>query len=618
MGNIQLQFKEKRTIDTWGIAGVFLMGVLLHFYLGDFVKTIYVYGDELGYYSLARSFFKGKGLIIRSVATDFQKIGYPLILAPLFSIGNPILRIGMINMLNSIVMMLSIIPAWLIGKEIGLDKRSRYGLIILTAIWPDMMASITFMSEVLYWPFFLLFVYVWFINEQKRSYRIAIIEGFLCYLGYLTKEIFLALLFACIAFEITWPILSHSFYQKKRVAICAVFVITFTFCHIAMKMMLFSGVNSSYNHTLIDIQVFFSCYKVMYLFYAFFYYLAAILTAVLIVPFVYPVAHFKSLNQGGRKLFCYIILFFLITSATISYMISVREDLGKIVPHLHMRYFGPAFVVLLSIFLGCIQNLTSEMIQKKRRLAIEFIALTAVFVCFVFKGGYGSAVDHSLTWQSALSGSNLARRIGLLLSIDGGEKVFYLGALIANALIIMLVVLFHYIYTHKRKDFVIKFCIALFAAVCIINCGAVYSLLMYRIYRADDATLKEVLSINNYFKNHEDANVLYLTEGIVKKDLNGARYMDTYMETVEHLYYVRDTFLTERNAGDNIRITNTKFHEELSGRIYEDVNTIDYIILENSIDLGEKQLANVERVDEISGAHYTVYKNLDPAVIRLR
>ncbi len=366
------------------------------------------------------------------------------------------------------------------------------------------------------------------------------------------------------------------------------------------------------------IEAILSAYNFTYMIYAFFYYLSAVLAAALIIPFVYPLVHFKSLNEEARKLFCYTLLFFLIALATVAYTISVREDLGKIVPKLHMRYFGPAFIVLLSIFLSCIQNLTSEMIQKRRRVAIELIIVAAIFVCFVFKGGYGSAVDHSLTWHSAISGSNLARRIGLLLSIDGGEKVFYLGALIANALIVMLVVLFHYIYTHKRKDFVIKTCVALFAVVSVINCGAVYSLLMYRIYRVDDVTLKEVLNINDYFKNCEDVNVLYLTEGIVKKDLNGARYMDTYMETVEHLYYVQDTFLTKRSAGDTIRVADTELYEELSGRIYEGVNSIDYIILENSIDLGEKQLVNVERVDEISGTHFTVYKNLDPAVIRLK
>ena len=99
---------------------------------------------------------------------------------------------------------------------------------------------------------------------------------------------------------------------------------------------------------------------------------------------------------------------------------------------------------------------------------------------------------------------------------------------------------------------------------------------------------------------------------------HGARYMDTYMDTVEHLYYVRDTFLTGRSAGDTIRVSEAELREELSGKSYEGVRSIDYIILENSIDMGEIRLDNVERVDEISGAHYTVYRNLNPSMIELR
>ena len=125
--------------------------------------------------------------------------------------------------------------------------------------------------------------------------------------------------------------------------------------------------------------------------------------------------------------------------------------------------------------------------------------------------------------------------------------------------------------------------------------------------------------MNGYFKNTPLAKVVYVNAmsfPYLKHD-NGVRYMDTYMDSIVPCY-VNSTFLTNLSAGDTIRVADTELYEELSGRIYEGVNSIDYIILENSIDLGEKQLVNVERVDEISGTHFTVYKNLDPAVIRLK
>lgn len=54
-------------------------------------------------------------------------------------------------------MNLSVIFAWLIAGELGLRRRTKYFIAIFTAILPEMMIAMTFMSEVLYWPLFMLF-----------------------------------------------------------------------------------------------------------------------------------------------------------------------------------------------------------------------------------------------------------------------------------------------------------------------------------------------------------------------------------------------------------------------------------------------------------------------------
>ncbi|MBQ9528203.1 MAG: hypothetical protein IJR68_11380 [Fretibacterium sp.] len=132
-----LELEEKRFSDIFGITGVFLIGVLLHFYIGNFSKAIVMYLDELRYYGIARSLFYGNGLDIRGVSPGFQKIGYSLLLAPLFAIGDGVLRVKLIGLLNSFVIMLSIFPVWLIGKQMGLERKTRYLLLALTIIWPE-------------------------------------------------------------------------------------------------------------------------------------------------------------------------------------------------------------------------------------------------------------------------------------------------------------------------------------------------------------------------------------------------------------------------------------------------------------------------------------------------
>ena len=50
-----------------------------------------------------------------------------------------------------------------------------------------------------------------------------------------------------------------------------------------------------------------------------------------------------------------------------------------------------------------------------------------------------------------------------------------------------------------------------------------------------------------------------------------------------------------------------------SGGSYEGVHKIDYILIQNYDSQGMRKLANVEKVDSLSGKYYTLYKNLTPS-----
>nr|MCR4818507.1 hypothetical protein [Fretibacterium sp.] len=466
--------------------------------------------------------------------------------------------------------------------------------------------------EILYWPIFLLFVCLWLINEQQGSYKIAVLEGLLCYFGYLTKEMFLALMLAYTAFEIIWPLLSHSRYQKKKFIMLCVFLAVFMFCHVVMKLTLFRGLGNSYNQ--MGIEAIMSFYKFAYMMYAFFYSLAALSAAVLIIPFIYPVIHFKTLSEDGRKLFCYVVLFFLIASATIAYTISVREDIGRIAPRFHLRYLGPACILLLTVFFSCIQRLELDVMKKNLRNIVYFMIVVSLYMFFILKGTIiGSSVDQfTLLWHVFLSKYRLYPASS---GITDNGIIIYLGAYLANFFIILIVTGFLYV-CYKSKKRAVVYLMIIFTAVCMANNVAAYKLIYNSCYR-DSATLKEVTSMNDYFKNMKrELSILYLTEGDKINKLSHC--MDTYMDYTNNLYYVDDIFLTSKHKGEVINIAGTVLREHIWDTPYEGVKAIDYIILENSIDLGDKRLANVERVDEISGVHYTVYKNLDPAVIELR
>ena len=73
---------NKKVVSGIWLIGIFVVGVIFHYYYGYFSKSIEVLPDEIRYYSIARSMFFGDGLLFRGEATDYQKIGYALYLMP--------------------------------------------------------------------------------------------------------------------------------------------------------------------------------------------------------------------------------------------------------------------------------------------------------------------------------------------------------------------------------------------------------------------------------------------------------------------------------------------------------------------------------------------------------
>lgn len=63
-----------------------MCGVLFYFSVGNYLKTIYVYEDELRYFGIAQSLTFGKGITIYNNTYNDQKILYDILLAPIFRI----------------------------------------------------------------------------------------------------------------------------------------------------------------------------------------------------------------------------------------------------------------------------------------------------------------------------------------------------------------------------------------------------------------------------------------------------------------------------------------------------------------------------------------------------
>lgn len=620
MENISLEVKENKRKELLMVIALFLTAVVIRFLIADFSKSIHVYGDEIRYYGIARSLFDGNGLSLRNAPTNYQKIIYSIILAPFFAIKDGTDRISILSFINTVIICSSIFPVWLISRELQLCKKDRYLVISIVLLWPDMLFSMTFMSEILYWPLFLWFVFLWIINRKRQSYLLAVVEGVVCYIGYMCKEIFLATFLAYIVSEFVYPILEYyitkkdrrkrirDFFNIKSMLIVAIFAGTFIMSHMFFKLTFFSHMGNSYNQ--MGISAILSTYNFLYMIYGFLYYIAAILLASMIFPIIYPVMNFKKIDEKSRKMLNFLILFLLIAAATIAYTITVREDLGRIMPRLHLRYVGPAIVLLFIILFRFIQINNNEMNAKiKQNLSV---ALTGVliFICVVFKGIYsGSVVDqYSLQWYSLLQ-----EKVGTLATPNNGTFTIYLYGIILNVLIFTLGYLLHFMYIRRKKSLMKNIFVIILVILCFIS-NVVGGYKIRNNYFVDRHIVDEIKTLNTYFMNKDsDASKIYLTKNY--EITSFSKYFDTYFDDVKNLYMIDSTQIPVTDTENQINVSDLNLYEPIYQSQYGSIEKVEYIIVEKGVSFGLMQLSNAQIVPEISGDYYTVYKNLNPNVI---
>lgn len=586
-----------------------LGGIVLHFSIGNFEKVLVTYPDELRYYTIARSIYMGYGLSMRGAAATFQKIAYSFVLVPFFAIKDGVLRIQMMNLANSIIIVSSVIPVWLIGNELNLKRRTKILVSVFVIFWPETLCSMTFMAETLYWPLFFIFVYMWIYSERKRTYLNAVLTAIVCYIGYMTKEIFLALFISYVLFQLMWVVYQRwtsrrenreADIPRERIMSVLLFMGVFFFIHLILKSTVFRGLGNSYNQ--MGIEAILVPYNFVYMFYAFFYYIAAILIVMLIVPFAYLFSHVEFLSESGKKLFTFMLTFLFTASATIAYTISVREDLGRVAPRIHFRYLAPGFIIILAVFL-CAMESSDKPIEKRIRKKFAGIAFgMTVYACFIFKGmATGSVVD-----QCSLGlYKHIAKQFTDMRPSISDGKLFYTGVMVANTLIIMFVILYCLLGKRHLKTGYRLFVATIFS-VCLL--GDIHGIRNIKhVLTADRETVEEVAAISNFFNSlNYDIDILYFTDA--DQTSISSKYMDTYMDRQEGFYYVDDTFFEE--VGKEYLIKDIILKESIWNTTYPKVDKIDYVIIENAVFPPETSLLNCEKI--LGGGVYSVYKNNSP------
>lgn len=622
-------------------AVILVVCILLHtvvlYGICNFRKSIETYGDELLYYSIARSLFLGQGIMVHGVPSHFQNLAYSFYLIPFFYISNGILRMKVITLANSFLISLSVIPVWFLCKELKLKETYKWFVIILVMVSPDMFTAGTLMSENLYWVLSLTALYfcVKAILSCKKSD--SCIAAVCCYLAYFCKEVGICIALAYIGFGILNPLIDgligsndikknvgsilkrikcsyQKFFENKIWMNLFLFTIVYGLCYLFFKNVLFREVNSFYEDAM-DFSFMSDRYSIFYMVYGFLYYILAAILAFMIYPIIYPIVHYRKIGQEVRTAFLYGLVLFVGTIIVIILTITVKEDLGKFIPRIHLRYMAPMIGLFLPVFFKSLSDIEENRayIRKSRKIMVMVCIWFWVMSTFIYKGVFGECV----TENASLAFSNfLSINFGNLGINENHTVIFYPAAIVTSIGLGFLLLMWNGFEHFKKKYFPT----VLFLSCLLLSVTNFLTSIsnLYNAYYADRQQVSEMDLINSYFRNHglEDKHVMFVCEYWWIKN---AKIYDTYFDSInafEISYKALINTIYER-AGERIPISDIDFHEEVWATPYQ-IDKIDYFISSSDMLSLDSVMDGLEMVPEISGENFVVYKNLDTSQISLR
>ena len=609
----------RKNKDIYILFVFFLIHVAVLFALSSFPKSLETYGDELIYLETARSLFEGDAIEIHGALHDFTSLLYPILIAPLCAIKDTIYREKLLSLLNCILVSSTVFPTFFICKELEIKKTFRWLVILIVSIWPDMLVSMTFMSESLYFPlsaFSLYYCIKWF---KEESCIWAAFAGLFSYLTFFCKEVGICVFLACFAVRIILEFYDFANCKfrfpklnKNRTKQLWVYTISFAICYIMSKIFFLNGMQDSYVKSgAINFSLLTDPSNLLYLFYAVLYYLVAVTIAFFVLPAITPMLRFKQLNALQKQVYLLGILLLIGSILVIAVTISIKEDWGKMIPRVHLRYLFPLVVLFLPIYFSILTDYKTDLSGMKND-SFVIIAFGIIGV-LIFKGVNPGCCTETLSLQYVKGIEALFPNI---VKLQTGEINFYpLSCAIICFYVFISVIIYMLNEYGKNKMATISFSI-IAIVICSMNCIYAYRFIKNG-YVVDEANIKEMDLINDYFIDNEleSSNVVYIGSGGFSKDAKiYDLYFDASTDEFEWTFEQLEKMIGEVN-GENL-ISSMSYNEVIWGTEYT-LDTVDYFIIgEGNADiLGE--IGNIKKIDEVSGSEFSLYKNVSSDVIDL-
>ena len=577
-----------KKINPWvWVAVVFAVCAVVYGVLSSYPRELAVYSDELRYLDVARSLWQGRGLRVRNMPSDYQKILYPLFILPALALKTTAAQITAIGWLNALYASSAVFPAYALCRATGQNRRRTVFLIGAVALLPTMSAASTFMSETVFLPLSLWQIY--FVLRAMQAMPKARVgwcaaAGVWCYLLYLNKEVALYYLIAWVLVR-AWVLWQDRSSWRAELACNAALFGSFAACFVLAKLTLFRGLGNSYNQTgwLSVEQWGFLPFAIV----------CDVLFTVLafgVFPVLLPAVGLRRPAKGSDPVRTQLPLFLLLSLfvgvGVIAWSITVREDLHSPSPRQHMRYLEPLFMPLLLVTLN---TLDEKLSTTRRRLLAVLTAAWGVGFIVLCRAIVAGAGDNTLLQWFDFVADRLDRLP--VLGLNGWLLVW--RCIIAAGAACIGVLLLRHKARRAMACGVLALCVLCYAGEWRIN----------RWTYAVTPEAQQAASDLNGRLHGLDGTVLFIPNGIRQRD---SQLIETYVD--RDLYIVEYETLCRTGLLDDgvLDLTAEAPAPEYPGHPYEDLTHADWLLVSDNVPL---DTTNLTPADIACPAGYTLWHN---------
>ena len=577
---------------------VLILTTVIRAVLSVFPKTAYTYNDELFYLELAQNFFLRGELTVYGSPIHFTKLLYPLILSPFYAIADGMQRTQLISLFNSLLISSSLIPGYLLARRM-LKKNWQVILSVLVlALSPNLLFSLTFMAENLYLPLVLWGFYAayrFFISERKPVP--AFLLGFLGFLLYFAKEVGAAWA-AAVAVALFAEALKTKENRKKALLIPGSFLAGLLLPFLFTRFVLLRGAAYTYAKQVSATNLS-GPSQMLYILYAALAVLVYFLVTVLWFPAALPVFNHKKLSQPDRYLLLASGVYIILVALGIAFGVSLSADYPEVDLRIHLRYFvGAAFPVLLLCF-AALED--AEPLSVKKPLVGTTILFCGLVLLFTAVPKSASLVD-----LPVLHFARLMNRKDTLW-----QWVFKLVPVLLTIPVMLL-------WNKKRKQVFACLLVPLILAFGLFS-GYSFVREVHRVEEVTDETrLAEVKVLDEYLDS-VGGHTLVVADYPTQRNL---LIMNTCMND-DYYFTQADTLLDlcatkEAGSAGHLDLSTPRIPDSLfafSGRESYDIQRIDQIIT-----LGDYAVLDPEMNEEVTPEGLTfahIYRAKDPTVLAL-